>query len=308
LRWAFVGLIAWLTLCKFPYAVLAVLYLGVPVRRLGGFRPFARLGAATAILVLVLAAWQVQLKKYTPDRISQDPNVSMSRQLEKIRNQPARYVKVLAATVAERGGGWVHHVGLLGWLDTPVNPLAIQFYVIFVVLVALGDRTPGLHPSLWFKLCGLFAFVLGLVLILTSCYCCGCLVGARIIDGPQVRYFVPFFPLVLLPLCNRLVQVQVDRRTLLALTAAAGAGVLVVALADCGRRYYWHPDWQLRSSPLSMAVAATLFAAAVAWSRYRYGVPEENDETMRIQSWTVRADAAPLRASFTLPVADRHES
>ena len=51
---------------------------------------------------------------------------SIEKQMEYVRAHPIRFVKVCAATIAEHGKIWIEHLGCLGWLDTPLNPLAMQ--------------------------------------------------------------------------------------------------------------------------------------------------------------------------------------
>ncbi len=267
----FVVLSGWLTLCKFPYAGLALLYLAVPWRRVGGFRRYALVGACVLVIASALTAAMTQLKKNVPDRLTMNPDMSISKQVEEIRSRPLRYAKVVLATLAEHGGDYFYNLGSLGWLDTRVNPLAMEFFLAFLVIVALADRTAGIYPSAWVKLTGLIAAGLCTVVILTSCYVCGCLYKAKIIVGPQPRYFVPLLPLLLLPLYNSLVRVQVDRRALLALCAAACSAVQLVAVTSFMRRYYYPVGDQLHWSPVSLALACALFLAVWTWAQRRYG-------------------------------------
>lgn len=301
----FAALAVWLTLCKFPYAALALVYLAVPARRLGGFRPYAYVGATVFFVTVALAAMLTQLKNNAPDRLSNHPDVSITKQVEQIRARPWRYAKVVLATVAEHSGDYIFNLGLLGWLDTRVNPLAMQFMVIFLVVVALGDRTQGLHPSGWLKLTGLAAAMLCAVVILTSCYVCGCLLKAKIIVGPQPRYFVPLLPLLLLPLYNSVVRVQVDRQALVALCGAACSAVLFVAVANFTRRYYFPLGDQLRWSPATLGLASAIFLT-VAWLvRARpvsEAIPQADATELIVHQWKLAVgEQASIRAT-TLPV------
>lgn len=301
-RWlvgGFVALAGWLTLCKFPYGVLTLLVLAVPTRRLGRRCQLVRNGVLAG--VLVLSALLMQLKDNVPDRLSNNADVSISKQTEEIRARPFRYLNVMLATLAEHSGDYIFNLGLLGWLDTRVNPLAMQVFVVFLVIVALGDRTETLWPSVRLKLTGLAAAGLCVAVILTSCYVCGCLLKAKIIVGPQPRYFVPLLPLLLLPLYNALVQVRADRRVLLTLSGVIPTGVLMVAVANFTRRYYLPAGAQLRWSPASLAIAAAIILTGLWWVRKRLEEqwPEESGEAARprVQSWRVSSDAAAERVA-----------
>jgi uncharacterized membrane protein len=290
----FAALAIWLTLCKFPYAALTLLYLAVPFARLGGFRNYLRFGAAMFVTVLLLSFLLTRLKDNLPDRLSSNPNVSITKQVEEIRARPLRYAKVVLATVAEHGGDYLSNLGLLGWLDTRVNPLAMQLYVIFLVVVTLGDRRGGLCPSFRLKLLGLAAGALCATVILTSCYVCGCVPRAPLIVGPQVRYFIPLLPLLLLPLYTPLLRVQADPRVLLSLAGAAACSMLLVAVAGFARRYYFSWHIQLRLSPASLAVGLALFVAVAYWARWRYvplrGVQSEQP-SITLETWRITVDA-----------------
>lgn len=302
---SFVALTVWLTLCKFPYAALALVYVAVPPFRLGGFRRYSAVGISVFAVALGLAAALTQLKKNVPDRLSTNPDVSITKQVEEIRVRPMRYMKVVLATLAEHGGDYFYNLGMLGWLDTRVNPLAMELFLVFLVVVGLGDRTAGVHPPMWLKLTGLASCALCTVIILTSCYVCGCLYKAKIVVGPQPRYFVPLLPLLLLPLYNSLVRVQVDPRALLALCAAASSAVLLVAVFSFARRYYFPVGAQLRWSPMSLGAAIALVVATACWARGRYApvraavldsqLPSvlKTSELATVESWKLTLEPHP---------------
>jgi hypothetical protein len=111
-------------------------------------------------------------------------------------------------------------------------------------------------------------------MIVTACYLCGCVPNAKLIDGPQGRYFLPLLPLVLLTLSNRAIRVQADPRVLLSLAAAAGAAILLVSVAAFVRRYYLPAILELRVEPAALAVAGVLTAIVVVLARWRWGTTE----------------------------------
>jgi uncharacterized membrane protein len=262
---ALLGLAAWLTLCKFPYATLALLYLAVPLARLGGWRRYLLVGAGLAAVTLSLTAVMAGLKKYTPDRImGPGSQASIQAQVAGIRADPLGFAQVCAATVAEHGQIWYDQLGYLGWLDTKVNPLAMHALLVLLVLLGLGDHADPLFPDWRLKTAAWCAAGLCTLVILLCCYVAGCAVGAPLIIGPQGRYWVPVLPLLLLPLSNRVVRVRAHPRILLGLTGAASTAVLVVAVAEFVRRYYFAPELQFQVAPAALGSAAVLFALCCA--------------------------------------------
>jgi hypothetical protein len=260
---------AWMILCKFPYAVMTLLYLAIPVERLGDRRRYYGVGFALMLLALGLVLAEMQFKDYTADGIPlPQSSASIAGQLEFITHHPLGYAKVMAATTAEHGKIWMDQLGFLGWLDVFVNPLAMQVLFLFVLLVALGDHDAGLVPSQRLRLIAGCTAVLCGVVILTAVYICGCPVRAKLIVGIQGRYFLPIAPLLLLPLSNRLIEVRTRPGFLLALVAGVGSGILLVALLGALRRYYFPPLAQLWMAPLALALG-TLLSTVIAYAMGR---------------------------------------
>jgi hypothetical protein len=267
------ALAGWLTLCKFPYATIALLYLAVPPGRLGGWRRYLLVGSGLAAVTLSLTLFMSGLKKYTPDRlIGEGSRASIQAQVEGIRADPLGFAQVCAATIAEHGQIWYDQLGYLGWLDTKVNPLAMHALLVLLVLLGLADSAEPLYPTWRLKAVALCAAGLCTLVILICCYVAGCAVGAPLIIGPQGRYWVPALPLLLLPLSNHVVRVRAQPGVLLGLTAAASSAVLLVAVAGFVRRYYFAPELQSQVAPAALCSAVLLFVLCAAVTAKRYAV------------------------------------
>jgi uncharacterized membrane protein len=264
LRWPAIALLfgvsAWLTLCKFPYAVVSMLYLAVPAERLGGRRRYLTVGFSLMLLVGSLAFLETQFKKFTGGGIPLPRSAlpaSIDGQLDFIRHDPLGYARVIAETTAEHGRIWMDQLGMLGWLDTFVNPMAMHLLFIFVLVIVLSDHAMcGIIPPLRLRLVSPLCAILCWLVVLTAVYVCGCPVRAKLMNGIQGRYFLPFTPLLLLPLSNRMIVVQARPHVLLGLVAAMGAGVLAVAQVNTFRRYYLPPPAQVYMSPLALGIGA----------------------------------------------------
>jgi uncharacterized membrane protein len=264
-------LAGWLTLCKFPYATLSLLYLAVPPRRFGCWRRYLLVGAGLAAVTLSLTVFMAGLKKYTPDRIIGPGNqASISGQMAEIRAHPLRFAHVCAATIAEHGSIWFEQLGYLGWLDTKVNPLAMHLLLVSLVLLGLADHADPFCPSWGLKAMAMVAAGLCTLVILFCCYVAGCTIGATLIIGPQGRYWVPVLPLLLLPLYNRSVRVRSHQQMLLYLSAAVSSAVLVVAAAGFVRRYYLAPELNSFGLLASLGAAALLIILVSLVGGHRY--------------------------------------
>jgi uncharacterized membrane protein len=264
------SLTAWLALCKVPYVLLLLLYLAVPMSQLGGWKRYLVTAVGMAAVVLCCLPLINHGRNYVPNRINGNREVAIDKQLEFIRTHPVRYTKIVAASVAVYGQLWFDQLGYLGWLETKVNPLALHLYLLVLLLVALGDPTGRAPVPGHVKLLALAASVACFVMIVTACYLCGCVPGAKLIDGPQGRYFLPLLPLLLLTLSNRAIRVHADARVLLSLAAASGAAILLVSVATLVWRYYLPALLELRVEPVALIIAGTVAASSVALARWRW--------------------------------------
>jgi uncharacterized membrane protein len=273
---ALAGLVVWLALCKVPYVLLLLLYLAVPAAQLGGWRRYLGVAAGLGVAVLCCLPLINQGRRYVPNRMNGNPEVSIDKQTQVLRKHPVRYAKIVAATVALHGQLWVDQLGGYGWLETQINPLALHLYLFVVLVVALAGPATGPPLPARVKVLAAAVTVVCFVVIVTACYVCGCPPGAKLVYGPQGRYFLPLLPLVLLALPHRAVRIQADRRVLLSLAAASGAAILLVAVVTFVRRFYLPPALHLRVEPTALAVAACLAVGVVAWAQWRAAQATEN--------------------------------
>jgi hypothetical protein len=273
-------LAAWVGLCKLPFAPLALLYLAVPPGRLGSRHRYLLAGAGLLLVSFGAAALTSRAAhagvppSYT---LRAGYHVSPGEQTEVIRAAPLRFARVCLRNCVENGPTWVTMLWSLGCLDAPLPPLAANGFLIFLVILGLADRTPGIAVPVRVKAAAILAAGACLVLILTALYLGWTAVGAEIIEGIQGRYFIPLLPLLLLPLYNQAVAIRADGRLLFALAVGACAGVQFVAVMTFVGRYYVAGYRPLSSSPAWLAAAALLAALVVLVVRRRLG-PRERPE------------------------------
>lgn len=266
---ALAALTGWLTLCKFPYVVLLLLYGVVPVGKMGGWKKYLGLAAMLGLVVVCCLPLIRQGRQYVPNRMIGRGATSIDTQMETIRQDPLHYAQVLGATVADHGALWIEQLGHLGWQETRVNRLPLQLYLLVLVLVALaeGTRMPDIPTRL--RLTAGAVCILGVALIVTACYICGSTPDTQIIYGPQGRYFLPLLPLALLTISGGPLRIEAEDRFLRALAGASAAGIALVAAVTVIRRYYIRTDLELRISPLALAAALAMVAGVLVWTARR---------------------------------------
>jgi len=96
-------------------------------------------------------------------------------------------------------------VGSFGWkdigLDTPLPPILVYIYIIFLFFIALTDKS-DVNVNLNQKLFSMMVFLLNLVSIFILEYLTWNAVGNNIIEGVYGRYFIPIVPLLFLAVYN----------------------------------------------------------------------------------------------------------
>jgi uncharacterized membrane protein len=250
----------WLTLCKFPYGAMTLLFLAIPVARLGGLKRYLTVGVALMLLVASLGLLQTQLQRFISDGLPLPGRTSsIHEQLSFIRHEPLAYLRVVAETTVEHGRIWMDQLGMLGWLDTYVNPMAMHLLFILAVIMALAEPAAcGFVPSTRLRFIAFLSTLLCGLVVLTAVYVTGIAVRAPLMVGIQGRYFLPIIPLLLLSLPNRMIVVRAQPYVLHALAVGMGSGVLVIAMMNTLRRYYYPRGAQVWMSPLALGAGVSI--------------------------------------------------
>ncbi len=195
-----------LCLSKLAYSAVILLFLAVPVSRLGGWRRYL---AMFAVLVCVNAAalggWVFVMQDvYVP--IPWIAHVDPAAQLRWIAAHPMQFAGMLLDRFTGPGAGalWDLMVGrLLGWLDTPIPYAAIKSYQFVLIAAALFDSRGEIHVGARMKIVALAVLIVGLAMVGTLLYLQGHPVGANYLTDVHGRYLIPLSPLLLLLLYNR---------------------------------------------------------------------------------------------------------
>jgi uncharacterized membrane protein len=193
------------------YAILPLLALGVP-----------RLRARRAVLALIVAAMLAgTLVAYLWIReagVPDDPSlgVNVPARAAALVHAPFAYAAQLVRELAQVAALLaVELVADFGWLDAPA-PLAFALlWIAALVGVAVADGPASGFGRAW----SIAIFFVAIVTVTTVMHL-GAPAGEFLV-GLQGRYFIPFLPLALLPLCARRVSERMKAGAVAGLTALA---------------------------------------------------------------------------------------
>jgi tetratricopeptide (TPR) repeat protein len=180
------------------YFALAGLLLLVPHRRFGDPRRFAALIALTcAVLGALGLAWgRVVLDIHTRIHAESRPE-AVARFLY---DNPLAFASAALTTARELGIGQLHEcMGALGLLDPWLPTTLVWIHGLVLILVGALDSAPSVRMRLWQRSVALGVALLTVLSIYGACLILWGEVGDLLIDV-RGRYFLPIFPVALLPL------------------------------------------------------------------------------------------------------------
>jgi uncharacterized membrane protein len=254
-----------LPMCKLPYALLTLLYLGVRPSRLGSWRRYLVVGiilvGATGLGAVVTMRASQGATKMGEGQPA--PGISQSAQRTWMLHHPGQFAATMAHTLAAEGWNYWGHLSILGLFHLAVNPLAANGYLLLLFFLALLDRRDGWSPGLRFRLTAFAVGSLGLVLVHVMLYLVWTPVANPVVYGFQGRYFLVFLPASLLLLSTPAVSVKVGGQVLLALTAAGSAAVHLAAVVAILARHYLPSGFGDRYTPAVLGGGAVLCIAAL---------------------------------------------
>jgi uncharacterized membrane protein len=190
-----------ISLSKTGYFPLILLYLLIPIKKLGNRRKYFTVFASLVLLNFgAIALWSLLIKGlYVPLQ----PHVSPKAQLLFILASPLEFLKVMIETVLVHGGQLLKEfIGLLGWIDTRLPLFQIYSYFIILFFVAVVVKEKNIVINFHQKLILFCTFLFNLTIILVLLYLSWTSVGGHRIAGLLGRYFTPIFPLFFLLFYN----------------------------------------------------------------------------------------------------------
>ena len=215
--WAGAAVLACIALVKIPYVGLAAMTL-VPLGGAGS-RPLAMRAAALAIIVAPALAWtlyamvnvstQTLMAPYSPGPLwPGDPSIvfqgsDAGAQLRVLLSEPARIVTMPFHTIMADRWLFRQGIGVLGWLDLPLQSWLYRLWTWAVACAVLADvlahadaRRPAVRIGPLDTLLLILSAAAVVVAIYQSQYLLWTPVGGPSILGPSGRYWLPLVPLL----------------------------------------------------------------------------------------------------------------
>jgi uncharacterized membrane protein len=234
---AIVAAVAWLSLCKPPYVLLALLAFAIPRRRFVERSAWRRHSTFLTLVVAVMIAGTAASSAMTMSGMEMpSPRtrpIDTRTQIRFVASDPLHFAGVIASDLREHGGDYVESMtGRLGryQLKLPRSVTALLLLMLVAVGVTAG---PPLPPRARLLIVAITAAVA--LATLTYLYLTSSIAGGDVIEGTQGRYLLPLLPLLMATLRIRAVRFSVPAIAVyLVAIVANGAGIVMLL-----RHYYW---------------------------------------------------------------------
>ena len=182
-------------LCKQAYLPLTLVFLLLPVARLGSFKRYAlTLAALIAVPALLQLSWSSVVKEnFRPTQVVE--------QVAFTRAHPFRVLGILVKDFGNRLPDFLHQAGgLFGWLDTPVHRGVLLVLAGLLLLTLALDRMPAPGVDLRSRAITLGVACVGVLGIQAMLYLAWTPPRSEVVEGVQGRYLLPYFPLLVVAL------------------------------------------------------------------------------------------------------------
>jgi uncharacterized membrane protein len=222
---AIVAAVAWLSLCKPPYVLIALLVLAAPVpRRFVAIVVAVMIAGTLASSAMTMSGMEMPNPRYRP--------IDTRAQLRFIASDPLRFAGVIAHDTRANGSDYIESMtGRLGRYELKLPRWTTA--LLLLMLVAVGVTCgPPLPPRARLLIVAIAAAIW--LATLTYLYLTSSIAGGDVIEGTQGRYLLPLLPLLLATLRIRAVRVPMPAIAVYAVAIVAnvvGIGVLL-------RHYY----------------------------------------------------------------------
>ena len=164
----------------------------------------------------------------------------MGNQIITILAEPLFYIKVLYKSFSLDGIFYLQtFIGRLGWLDTPL-PLWVYFssYEILAIYTIVYEKGgEKFQIKLFSRVVMTIAFIIGVVLVLTSSYISWTPVGYPKVAGIQGRYFIPLAPFLFFSL-HKILPASIPKIYLRFFASAHTILILGIIVKTLLIRYY----------------------------------------------------------------------
>jgi len=224
---AIAAAVAWLSLCKPPYVLIALLVFVAPVPR-----RFVALVVAVMIAGTVASSAMTMSGMAMPGARARP--IDTRAQLRFIASDPLHFAAVIAHDLRANGRDYIESMtGRLGRYELKLPRWCTL--LLLAMLAAVGMTCGPPLPPRARLLIAAIAIAVWLATV-TYLYLTSSIAGGDVIEGTQGRYLVPLLPLLLSTLRIRRVRASVPAIALFAIAIATNAVAIVVLF-----RHYYAP-------------------------------------------------------------------
>ncbi len=195
-----------LGLCKPVYCCLGILFLVLPVNKIGSVKTYYKILVSLIIAMIIAPFSYSLLRNIVADDVPYEkvPWNNANLQLQFILHNFAAFLKTLFETcfIHLRTFYLDSFVGILGWLSCPLPKLLINSYLTILLISAVLDYKRKFKFNFKDKLIAFAIFTASVVAIELAIYLTWTSLGSGLVEGVQGRYFIPFSPLLFLVFFN----------------------------------------------------------------------------------------------------------
>ncbi len=206
----FFGLIIFLSICKFTYFPLILMYFIIPKEKFPSSKIRYNSFFIFSVISAILCFLPIMYHMHTIEGVQAfSSNLDKKELIKFIFYHPIEYFTLISKTLLINFRYYLNgFVGLFGWIDTPIPYYAVWTYIYIILLTTLlnyNEKTIAF--SIKNKILLFFAYILCLFLIFTSCYLTFLPDDfTHTIGGIQGRYFIPVAPIFFLLFYNNKFQ------------------------------------------------------------------------------------------------------
>lgn len=214
----FLVLFVTMALVKTAYIPLLFLFFLIPVSKFKGFGRYIVIFAGLMVVSVVIAGgWALLVQRIYVPEVWNGGNPP--EQIRFILSSPAKFTWIIIRDLFLRNylgyvnaagklvfpESYLRQLGVLGWTDTFIPSVLMNFWWTALLAVVLVDEREDVHFTWVDKLKIFVVFSMTVLAILSLVYICCSPPGANFIIG-QGRYLLPVLPLFLLLFYNRTIS------------------------------------------------------------------------------------------------------
>jgi uncharacterized membrane protein len=222
-----------ITMSKPPYLLLLFAYFIIPYGKLKNKKKYYLYFLIILFSnLLFLYIWNIFVRTPLISDFSTQRN-----QISDIFSNPIGFINIFFYTFIVRLPSHLQQiVGKLGWLDVALPNAVVVLYLIAIIFIAIFDKSKiKINVKLTHKLLFLSILTAMLIIIFTLFY----LVtpkSSKVIEGIQSRYFIPFYPLLVLLFYNE--KCKLEEKWIKLIAISISFITLTSALISLIFRYY----------------------------------------------------------------------